>query len=120
MITIHAVEQYVARVKPAFTAEQAREEIERLIVGVRPQDEPPAWSRPDPAHVGQSYLTVSDGITFVVAANNSVITVLVRGGRSEETKRNRKAAKRAERAKRRWRNGLTAQGAHRRGAQSEW
>lgn len=97
-LTNHAVEQYVARVKPAFSFDQAKREMQALLDLALdpPSTRPPDWTWPDPEHRGQEYLVVSDGVCLVIGGA-AVVTCLIRGERSAE----RRAAKNEKKALRR-------------------
>lgn len=101
VVSEHAVEQYVARVKPALTLRRAKIEIEGLIqrLDCPVQAEPPYWVKPAPEHVGQDYLILCEGIAFPLV-HGRLVTCLVAGCTSEATKANRKAKKERRRKQR--------------------
>jgi hypothetical protein len=96
-LTEHAVNQYVARVKPAFSFDQAKRELLALveICGNYPTSETPPW-KPDEED-GREYLELSDGIFLVINAEHRAVTCLTNSGFSSERraeKNRRKASKR--------------------------
>jgi hypothetical protein len=119
-LTDHSVEQYVARVKPALTIQQAKREMLALLgAGYECLPDPPPWTSPDAGHEGQSFISITDGICFVVKGQR-VVTCLTIGGRSDENKARRKAARKKERAHKNWKNNLTKSGGRKRGGKYEW
>jgi hypothetical protein len=121
-LTDHAVEQYVARVKPALATHQAKAELLALVelAGNSPTTEPPPWIQPDSEHFGAYYLIVSDGVCLAIKPNGFVATCLVRGERSPEQRARRKAEKQKLRTKKRWTNNRGEQGRHERNRRPAW
>jgi hypothetical protein len=105
LVTAHAVERYIERVKPCCSPGAAKGEILALCrTAGEPSTEPPSWKEPgEPCQ----YLEVVDGIAFVFQ-EWKLTTVVTRGSQSDSHKRakhDRKKKKRAERASKELRSG---------------
>lgn len=93
-VTDHAITRYWERVKPALLRDQAKAELEALLVGAGPAGEAPGWvGYADP---GDGYIEVADGIVAAVS-DGCVTTVLTRGSVSPAHRAHRRAARRARR-----------------------
>lgn len=116
-VTDHAVKRYIERVKPAFDFPTAKAELLGFVNAIEALPEPPSWVRvvePDT----EAFVHISDGIVAMVK-RDSVTTVMTRGGHSSAVRAAINERKRKERAARRWRSGLKAQGTRGKGF-GEW
>jgi hypothetical protein len=121
-ISVYAVQQYVARVKPAIEAAQAKREMELLLNGASCSTVPPAWTRPHPEHTGSRYVIVSPGIAFAIGRDGLVTTVLTRGSTSSARRAARNKRKRELKAARKKaaRQFHSRTGRHEKGRRASW
>lgn len=121
-ISAHAVQQYIARVKPAIDAGQAKREMELLLNGASCSTEPPAWTRPSSEHAGSRYVIVSPGVAFAIGREGFVTTVLARGCTSTKTResRNRRKREAKEARKKAERQYHSRTGRHEKGRRATW
>jgi hypothetical protein len=107
-VSSHAINRYIERVKPAIEASAAKQEILALASAQTSTDDPPSWCNSKTRTTADSeYIQISDDIVFAVSdKNQTVITVLVRGGHHDKYhqakrkyKKNRRQAKAARRNK---------------------
>jgi hypothetical protein len=84
----HAVDRYQQRVRPALSAELAREDLGRLIGLGRVASEPPSWLADRQAQRAAFYLTVGDVVLPLDPDRRDTerliaLTCIARGGISE-------------------------------------
>lgn len=107
VITRHAAERYIERVKPGIDLTQATRELRALMLVDSFRPEPPVWKPNEtPDHETPLYMEPCDGIALAVVGH-TLKTVLTRAGTSPERaaqKRQEKARKRARRRAKRWKN----------------
>lgn len=98
-ITEHAILRYRERVVPGLDWKACKAQLETLVRSTPLSRTPPPWvhtTQPDT----EGFLVLADGICGLVA-HRAVITVVIRGGHSEEVragKRKRRAHKRHARS----------------------
>jgi len=103
LITRHAAERYIERVKPGLTIDQATRELRALVLIDEPHPEPPDWKADEIREEGELFMEPCDGIAFAVRGR-SLMTVLTRAGtdsKTAERRRQRKARNRAKKQSRR-------------------
>lgn len=117
MLSNHALDRYIDRVKPQLTRETARAELEALIaLAGSVQTEAPTFAPHDVSYgkaTASHFLAVSEGIALALVVKQTragepvylAVTCLTRYGLSENgrTRRNERAAKRRARRRRRHR-----------------
>jgi len=107
LITRHAAERYIERVKPGIDVDQATRELRALMRLDSFRPEPPDWQTGEtPGEDHRLYMEPCDGVALAVVGR-TLKTVLTRAGTSPERarqRRARKAQRRASRRARRWKN----------------
>jgi hypothetical protein len=104
IVSDHCIERYIERVKPTLEDQgQAGRELRALIELVgEPYDSPPGWLPRYYVKPGEKYVEISDGIVVCFESHphkNVAVTVLTRGGCSDQERAARKKAKRKKREK---------------------
>lgn len=107
LITRHAAERYIERVRPGIDVAQATRELRALMRMDSFRPESPDWQTGEsPGQDQRLYMEPCDGVALAVVGR-TLKTVLTRAGTSPERmsqRRARKARKRASRKARRWKN----------------
>jgi hypothetical protein len=98
-VTLHALQRYHERVKPALPYWKAKAEFEVLLEAAPRMSEVPDWHYTPEA--GITYYLIADGICALVK-DESVVTVIVRGSLASEVQEARRAWKRDRRRRRRF------------------
>jgi hypothetical protein len=97
-ISVHAVQRYRERVKPALDPAQCKAELEALLA-MAEESERPDWAGGE-ARPGARYRLLADGIVAALVGGR-VATVMTRGSMGEAMRRERNRYKaRRRRAKR--------------------
>lgn len=109
IVTDHAVERYIERVRPMLTPRDARMELERLVrtEGVILED-PPDWvyEAEDRDRRADAWIAIGDTGLVCPVYRRMVLTVMHPGGMSTVVRERRNARKQSKRARARERRAV--------------
>jgi hypothetical protein len=94
LVTAHAVERFVERVRPGLDAAQARGELERILCTAEVGSRAPAWLAERAVAEGPIYVVVDDVVLPAVPTASGdirVVTCFARGCWIDDARRRRNA-----------------------------
>lgn len=102
VITKHAIERYIDRVRPAFSFKQAEQDILKILGAgtYTHQDEPPPWKPSEYAHV-TSWLMLGDDVAFPIV-DGKLVTCLTNAGLPPSMRVHRNSVARSRRRTRKF------------------